>query len=255
MNLNNTKVLRERNNEYLNESLNLKNYSIISGNYSQADFSNGDTQCTAICAIFIVKSFISKIEDFNSKTIDHILFLGNNYYQSVRDAKFIKENLLTVQEITGEIYIENSLVILSIDESNFSFILNNKFSLKNIKNAIIYFKNNNYNYSILTLNNYSFALFKQIDKSVIYFFNSHKCDNIGYLNENGKACLLKFSGEKCAENLAEFIFNFFYDSKNIQFSLEPVYCKLVENNYNNRIHDVSVVLRHQNKKIKKENFE
>lgn len=215
------------------------------GNIEQRDFSIGSVQCTSMSVIFAAKSFISNPNNWTANDIDNILIKGNEYYQEITSLPHIKSILEKYN--TQYLNIEDVIGVISLDErtkinvdlenkmNNFDQHYSNSFKKENFFISIDWFVHN-FNFAVLTLYNYTFALINL--NNSLFFCNSHSCDYNGKPANIGTACVLKFDGNNRQLEFCTYFFQTVFhpldddDTTLICYSLEPLSLFQINNNEN-----------------------
>jgi hypothetical protein len=235
-------ISKKPNNDIKEPNDRLKNCytDLMKGNYIlHGDFHQGSTvllgsfagrQCSALCVAAVCVSYIKNIENWDSETLNYILFNGTRIFKNIIDKKGDNNLYLTTDECLTEEYdlYGHKMKIINNLKDDEIFIYNLAVSENNLFKGIKHFCSSNDTLATLTLNNYTFGLIKR--QNNIFLFNSHSCSETGRLSEKGKSCVLKYKSFEKEEiiklmciTILKFVgFKFETDEGNYTFSITPL---------------------------------
>lgn len=149
--------------------------------------------------------------------------VGDIYYQLCFDriSTTNKNNHLSVEDVVGTIVV---------NETNFnvSWIYNIDLAKSKLEifTNVQNFNSSNKSHALICTGLYSFGLIKENDD--LYFFDSHSRSPRGKSAVNGKACIIKFTGESKIDNITNHICKFI-DVDNITVEINQIVCLKLTN--------------------------
>jgi len=199
---------------------------ILRGGFHQGSISifRGNSigvQCTAMASVFLAKSLITPIHEWDQTTLDETLLLGDKYYQKVYPlvsaSTRMQSRYLEATDCNGELEINGTFVkinVLAHFAYEFSGMLDEGFELLSpqarrenqhlkLRNRLQNFIDSDHTRAIGTARGYSFGLLKEHTK--MYYFDSHSKGACGRNASDGKSCVIQFSVDNGAKLLSQLI--------------------------------------------------